>query len=488
MSGWETLEYYWREITAIGAFLDIILVVVTIGWVLTLKKEPTSALAWCLLVLLLPLLGPLLFVFFGYQNVHRPLSRKRRHKQHFQRSHAVTSKQLSNEAPPPVEVNSSWHVIAELANHYEAFPVHSGNAVTFYHEGESAFAAKLEAIRSAQHHIHLEYFIFQPDDSGQLFMDALVQKAKEGIEVRLVYDAIGSHRLHRRLLRVLQAAGGKCSAFLPLSPLRRRFQVNLRNHRKILVVDGRVAFTGGLNIGEEYVSKNPRYGFWRDTHLKLEGPAVSSLQWLFIEDWDFASGETLNSAAYFPTLDNVGSCPVQVIHSGPDQMVKSIREIYFAAILRARRRVWIASPYFVPDTGLLDALRLAGSLGVDVRFLGLYRPDKWIPLFAARYYWEEVMRAGVKVYQYTKGMMHSKLILVDDDWASVGTANFDNRSMFLNFEVNCLIYSSEAVAELEQAFLRDLDDAILIEPSVYRQRPFSGRLIENFCRLLSPVL
>jgi cardiolipin synthase len=179
---------------------------------------------------------------------------------------------------------------------------------------------------------------------------------------------------------------------------------------------------------------------------------------------------------------------VQVIDSGPDRDVKGIRDIYFSAILNARRRVWIASPYFVPDAGLRDALRLAGYLGRDVRLLCQHRPDKAVPQYAARYYWSEMLEAGVKVYQYTKGMMHAKVVIVDDEWASVGTANLDNRSLYLNFEVNCLFYSSEAVAELERAFLHDLTTAIRLDRDVYARRPFAGRLLENACRLLSPVL
>jgi cardiolipin synthase len=321
-----------------------------------------------------------------------------------------------------------------------------------------------------------------------LFVDALVQKACEGVQVRLLYDAMGSYRLHRWRLWRLRHAGGKYCVFLPLSPWRRRIQINMRNHRKILVVDGRVAFTGGLNIGDEYLGKNPRYGCWRDTHLRLEGPAVAELQSVFIEDWDFAANENLQDPAYFPAPSTSGPYPVQVIQSGPDRELKGIREMYFAAILRARQRLWIATPYFVPDPGLLDALCLAGHLGVDVRLLCQYHPDKWIPFFAGRYYWSDVLNAGVKVYQYTKGMMHSKVVLVDGEWASVGTANLDVRSLHLNFEVNCLIYSPEAVAELEAAFRRDLAASIRLERHVFARRPFAGRLLDNACRLLSPVL
>jgi cardiolipin synthase len=223
-------------------------------------------------------------------------------------------------------------------------------------------------------------------------------------------------------------------------------------------------------------------------HLRVEGHAVAGLQGIFIEDWDFAASENLQDPVYFPPTRDDGPFEVQVIESGPDRELKSIRESYFAAILQARHRLWIASPYFVPDAGLLDALRLAGYLGVDVRLLCQYHPDKWVPYYAGRYYWTDVLNAGVKVYQFTRGMMHSKMILVDDDWASVGSANLDNRSLYLNFEVNCLIYSSAAVAQLGDAFQRDLHGSIRLDRHVFARRPPAGRLLDNACRLLSPIL
>jgi cardiolipin synthase len=488
---WDMARHYWQDITALSAFFTVAVSFLTICWVLTVKKEPTSALAWCLLVLFVPLIGALLFVILGYQNVSWPLSRKRKHKRVFQRSHPPERWPATPGSEAEPEPHAGWEGLDRLAQRFDAFPRTEGNRVRFYYEGEPAFADKLAAILAAKHHIHLEYFIFQPDATGQMFLDALVQKAREGVQVRLLYDAMGSFRLHRWMLRPLRDAGGQFSAFLPLNLLQRRIQVNLRNHRKILVVDGRVAFAGGLNIGDEYLGKNPRFGFWRDTHLRVEGPAVASLQRLFIEDWDFANGEHLRGDAYFPPpVKAVGGdgWPVQVIHSGPDQELKGIREIYFAAIQHARQRLWIASPYYVPDAGLRDALCLAGYLGVDVRLLCQFHPDKWIPYFAARYYWPDILDAGVKVYQYARGMMHSKVVLVDGQWASVGSANLDNRSMHLNFEVNCLIDAPEAVAQLEQAFRNDLKHAIRLERRVYARRPFGGRMIENACRLFSPVL
>lgn len=485
MSFLEVLDQYWHEITAWGAVIDLVLVVATITWILAIKKEATSALAWCLLVLLLPFFGMVLFVLFGYQYVQRPVSRKMRHRTLFRKIDTTDTKET---VPAEAVPDPSWNGFARLAQHFDAFPLSGGHRVDFYHEGQPAYDAMLAAIAAARHHVHLEFFIFQPDESGSQFLDLLTEKARQGVEVRLVYDAMGSRRLGSRALKPLRHAGGKASTFLPLAPLRRRIQVNMRNHRKILVVDGQVGFTGGLNIGDEYLGKAPRYGFWRDTHLRLEGPMVGAIQRVFVEDWDFAADEHLKGERYFPPHAAAGDTAVQVIYSGPDQEHNAIREIYFAAILRARRRLWIATPYFVPDAGIYDALCLAGYLGVDVRLLCLLYPDKWVPWFAGLYYFGSVLDAGVKVYQYTKGMMHSKLMLVDGEWASVGSANLDNRSMHLNFELNCLIYSPDKVAELEDAFRRDLSVSIRLDREVFAQRPFAGRLVENACRLMSPVL
>jgi cardiolipin synthase len=494
---WETFQLFREDLLdwlpLLLAILDATVSIVAITWVLMVKKDSTSAVAWCLLIVFLPLLGAVMFVFFGDQHVTRPLQRKRRHKELYKRpgpqetglavAPPSTATELSAGPPPARGEHMAW-----LAQRFGAFPLTSGNQIDFYHEGRPAFDAMREAIRNAQDHIHLETFIFQPDATGREFLDLLTQKAKDGVEVRLLYDAMGSIRFHRYLLAPLREAGGKSSVFLPLNPFRRRLQINMRNHRKIMIVDGRIAFMGGLNIGDEYLGKVARFGFWRDTHLRLEGRAVGELQRIFLEDWDFAADEHLDDARYFPPCPVNGPYPVQVIDSGPDRELKGIREMYFAAILQAKERVWIASPYCVPDSGLRDALRLAGYLGVDVRLLGQYHPDKWIPQFAARYYWAEMLDAGVKIYQYTKGMMHAKVVIVDGQWASVGTANLDNRSLHLNFEVNCLIYSPEAVAELEAAFQHDLGTAIRLDRAVYARRPFAGRLLENAARLLSPVL
>lgn len=497
---WDELLAWWPILVALA---DLILVVGVGAWVLMTKTDATSAVAWCLLLLFLPFVGAIVFWLFGYQHVSRPLKRKRQQKEKYRASgrgsrgnpESTVLGVQAGQHPDTVRQAAFPLNLAGLAQRLEAYPLRGGNKVTLYHEGPPAFEAMLKAIRNAKHHVHLMTFIYQPDETGQAFVDALAERARAGVQVRLLYDAMGCIRLNRGFLTPLKKAGGKCCAFLPLNPLRKRSQVNLRNHRKIMVADGRVGFVGGLNIGDEYAHKSSRFGYWRDTHLRLEGPSVADLQDVFAEDWDFAANEHLADGpeavpglSYFKTGEPTGSVQAQVIQSGPDQTLKSIREVYFAAILAARQRLWIASPYFVPDSGLLDALRLAGNLGVDVRLLCQFVPDKWVTLYAARYYWPDMLAAGVKVYQYTKGMMHSKILLVDGKWASVGTANLDNRSLHLNFEVNCLFYSPSVIAELEDAFERDLADSIRLEKAVYARRPFAGRLVENACRLLSPIL
>lgn len=484
MSFTQFFDKFWQDVAGWGLLLYLFLTVGTIIWILQTKRETMSAIAWCLTVLTMPIFGSLLFFLFGIQVVHRPLERKRQRRRAFR---AMTKSGLRETEADP-QVPPPWDMVSKIGQHEHGFPIIRGNRVTFFNHGEPAYEAMLEAIRGAQTLVHMEFFIYRPDDSGRKFIEALTDCARRGVEVRFLYDAVGSYILSPTALRGLKRAGGKTAAFLPiLNPLY-RMRINLRNHRKILVVDGHTGFTGGLNIGDEYLGKDAHFGPWRDTHLRLEGPAVESLHRVFLEDWYFAANELLDDAKYSPLVPNKGNTPVQVVHSGPDNVYKVIRETYVAGILRARNRVWIASPYFVPDAGLLDALVLAGRSGLDVRFLGLFRPDKWIPFLAARYYWGELLDAGVKVYQYTAGMMHSKFLLVDGEWASIGTANFDNRSLYLNFEVNCMLYDPAAVADLERMYCEDLKHSILLDANVFASRPRITKLAENACRLFSPVL
>jgi len=492
MTTHEFFEQFGPHLTGWLVLVEIVLVVSTLCWVLQTKRDPMSANAWSLTVLLIPFLGSFLFFVFGSQIITRPIRRRKLRKTAYKKlAGGVTG--VDGVSGPSgesaVAVPEGWENLAKLAAHGDGFPVTRGNAVAFYHDGNPAYEAMLSAIHRARHHVHIQFFIFRNDSSGRRFIDALCGCARRKVEVRFLYDSIGCYKLSSRLLRELTDAGGKVAAFLPLfSPLY-RLRVNLRNHRKIVVVDGKVGFSGGLNIGDEYLGLHPKFGHWRDTHFRVEGPAVEGLQRLFLEDWFFATEEAVHGSRYTPKFGRLpGKSLVQVVHSGPDSDYKAIRETYFAAILNARKRVWIASPYFVPDAGIKDAMILAARTGVDVRFLGLFRPDKWIPFLAGRFYWSDVLAAGVKVYQYTAGMMHAKYVLVDGEWASVGSANTDNRSLLLNFEANCQFYDEALVAELEREYLRDLELSVRLDPDVYATRPVVSRIAENAARLFSPIL
>jgi cardiolipin synthase len=470
---------------ALGAELHTVLLLVVIPFVLVKKRDPTVAVAWCLVVLLMPILGSALFWAFGFNYVQGRVRRKASHRGAYRQDHPPPRREATRGAGEPAPL----HPLAEVARAVDAFPLSAGNAVALFHDTAEAFAAILEAVRGARHHVHLQFFIFRDDETGRRLVELLIEKARAGVEVRLLTDAVGSLGLSwSRLPGRLAAAGGKPAAFLPVNPIRSWIQVNLRNHRKLVIVDGAVAFTGGMNVGDEYLGRWKRFGYWRDTMIRLEGPAVAGLQRIFTEDWHFATKEALTEGAYFPDVGPRGEQVVQTVESGPDQEPNSIREVYFAAILAAKRRLWIASPYFVPDGGLLDALRLARLRGVDVRLLGLLRPDHRVAYYAARYYWSDMLGLGARVYQYKRGMMHAKVVVVDDDWAMVGSANLDNRSLHLNFEIACLLYSPDLVAELARQYERDLEESIPLDPWAFGQRPLLMKLVENACRLFSPVL
>lgn len=482
MSFTNFIATFWQDITGWLLLIWLVLTISTLLAVLHLKREPMSAIAWSLTILLIPFFGPFLFLLFGYQTVHRRLMQRRQQGKQYKRYAKRTDGAAADQS---VEVPERWEVLARLGQHGEGFPVSTGNTVTLYHEGVEAFEAMIQAIENAEHHVHVQFFICRGDETGQRFINALRGCAKRNVEVRFLIDSMGSFNLSSRRLRELTRDGGKVASFLPLfNP----FRVNLRNHRKILVVDGRVGFAGGMNIGNEYLGKHPKFGYWRDTHFRIEGPAVEGLQHTFLEDWYFTTDEAATGGVYYPAYTTSGTTLTQAVASGPDADFKAIRETYVAAILRARERVWIASPYFVPDAGMRDAILLAARSGIDVRFLGLFRPDKWLPFLAARYYWTDMLAAGVKVYQYTRGMMHSKYVLVDGEWASVGSTNTDNRSLLLNFELNCQFFDTAVTQELEKAFLKDLEWSVRLDPELYATRPFASRLAENACRLFSPVL
>lgn len=469
------LSEYWPHLT-VAAVTQILIWGIFLPWVLLSRKEPVSAVAWSLVVIFLPFFGAILFWAFGYNYLLRKVQHRRR------------------QAPASSDTAGGAHGgglldnLSDLATRVNAFPLRQRNAVTFYHETTEAFAALLAAIEAARDHVHLEFFIFRSDATGMRLIELLGRKAADGVEIRLLYDAMGCMHLKRNCFEPLVRAGGQVVAFLPLNLWRSRIQVHLRNHRKIVIVDGKVGFTGGMNIGDEYLHQSERFGYWRDFFMRLEGPAVADLRQIFNEDWEFAGQHAPKGDRYFPEVREAGNSAVQVARSGPDQPINTIREILFMAMLGARERLWLASPYFIPDSGLLDALRVARYRGVDVRLLTLRKPDHFLSYHASRFYYTELLEMGVAIYLYAKGMMHSKLMLVDDKVALVGSANLDYRSLRLNFEAGVLLPDRELIKQLEVAYQRDLETSELLDAEQFAQRSLVSQIVDNACRLFAPNL
>jgi cardiolipin synthase len=346
----------------------------------------------------------------------------------------------------------------------------------------------LDAIHNAKDHIHMEYFIIKDSHIGRKFKQALIDKAKEGLEVRFIYDAVGSFRLDDNFLKPLKDAGVQVEVFLPVTLPLFGSRLNYRNHRKILVVDGKIGFVGGINIGDEYLGKNKKMGFWRDTHLKIQGEAVYVLQGIFLADWYFVSKEAIDDFKYFPPQGYCGEKIIQIASSGPDSYWASIHQAYFSAINSARDRVYITTPYLVPDEGILLALKTAALRGVDVRLLLPIKPDHKTVFWASKSHFIELLEAGVRIYQYGKGFVHGKVFVVDNNFTSIGTANLDIRSFKLNFEVNAFIYDKEVNSKMARDFFEDLRVSKKVLLDEYKNRPLIHKVKESIARVFSPIL
>ncbi|GAB7387232.1 cardiolipin synthase [Bacillaceae bacterium] len=463
---------------------------ILIGIVIVLEnRNPTKTLAWLIVLTFLPGLGFILYIFLGRNYRKRRRFRDKESVDMSETGWAVERQMnLLNGHFISEEARAKRRLIRLLVNNANS-PFTLNNRAKILTNGDETFAEILVALSSAKHHIHMEYYILKDDEIGRKIQRILIEKVKQGVEVRVIYDAVGSWRLGKAYVRQLREAGVQIQAFHPVAfPLLNR-KVNYRNHRKIVVVDGKIGFLGGLNVGDEYLGKSKRFGFWRDTHLKLEGDAVYMLQTIFLYDWHFVCGEKAYfDPVYFPAHDDYGNLLIQIAASGPDSDWESIMQAYFSAIASAEERIYITSPYFVPDDSITMALKTAALSGIDVRLLLPARPDHYLVYWATMSYLEDLLEAGVRVYLYEKGFIHAKILLVDGILASIGTANMDLRSFHLNFEVNALIYDRQAVARLEKDFFDDLQESRELVYEEYINRPLLRKLKESGARLLSPML
>ncbi|MDR2154357.1 MAG: cardiolipin synthase [Burkholderiaceae bacterium] len=459
-------------------------VVLTV-WIIMQRRSPVSTLAWIVVLNLMPVIGLLVYAAFGPQRVRRQRLR-RWHRRAAAMSRQEREAMRAEHAQAPLW--ASQH--AKLIERACGLPVSSARQVDILSGGGVTLAALLDEIGHAKRHIHLEYYIFEPDQTGVRLLRALCDKALTGIKVRLLVDAIGSARLlrrgHRPLLDELRAAGAELAVFHPARLDRLRPLVNLRTHRKIAVVDGRTGFVGGINItDDENEQIHPEHAY-RDTHLLIRGGAVRWLQYLFLQDWRYAEGSPPAPGEDLLPHEPPGNLPVQVVASGPDADTEALHRALIDALNLARERIWLATPYFVPTEPALMALTNAALRGVQVKLIVPERSDSRIVTAAARSYYQELQDAGVRVFEYRGRMFHAKTLLVDDYYGMVGSANFDNRSLRLNFEVAAVVLGREFNQQLADMFNADLSHCRQIPAQ--RRVPPHQRLFEAVARLASPLL
>ena len=454
------------------------------------KQEPSAALGWSLAIVFMPVIGPLLFLLFGINRVSRRLRRKLAHRDSFDAAFSLSEefyereKSFCDEYP-----NNRWGKIGQLLENLDGPPRHHGNDVALYHDGATAFQEMSKAIEQAQHHIHIEFYIFRYDEVGKDLIQKLIEKISQGVEVRLIVDAVGT-LVNSRILRKIRAAGGEAASFRTFFSHRR--SPNLRNHRKVIICDGKIAFFGGMNVGTEYLGrfwKKNRQRDWYDLHLKLAGPSVWDLQLMFLEDWDFCTGNFVDQLDYFPDCASPSNASVQIVTGGPDTRPNPIHKALFAAFTRAEKRIVIATPYLAPDLSLREALKTAALSGIEVHIVTQsFPPDSYLVYYCGQNYIEEFLAVGIRVSVYTPGMMHAKSVVIDGEWAMIGTANLDNRSMFLNFEQMAILDGEEEVrtlgSELEDLVTRSTE----LDLEALRQRPRLEKLLVAGARLLTPLM
>jgi cardiolipin synthase A/B len=458
------------------------------------NRRPQATLAWMLAFIFAPGMGVLIYVLFG------------RDRKAFSKQSSLLRQDLEANALPLLcpMLSRQDATIAELEresgsrrklmrlvrrNSYSALT--KGNRVEIQQDATVFYPSLIKDMEAAQHSIHLQYFIWRADPFTDRLKDILTAKAKAGVEVRLLYDPVGSHtHLTRAYVKDLEAAGARIA---PTSPLYHLHTISYRNHRKITVIDGAIGYTGGMNIGQEHIDGGQGFDSWRDTQVRIDGEGAALLQAVFMVDWYNAVKENLFSAAYFPAKptasSSIGDVPVQILTSGPDAQWAAIRQLYSFMIVSAQRHVYIQSPYFILDATLAEALTTAAMSGVNVKIMLAARPSgNPLPHWAGNTYIAEIIASGVRVFLYEKGYLHAKTISIDSEICSIGSTNIDIRSFSINYELNAVLYCGQLAQLLEQDFQRDLADCSEFDAAAYENRNVAVRFRDSVARLCSPLL
>ncbi len=459
--------------------------------IISQNRNPTKTIAYLLLFFALPYIGILIYFTLG-ENYRKNKLYKRKYLSDNEKVKRYESKMIrhSNEMLQREvrSLNGNEQIIRLLMNDAQ-LPLTIENDVAILNNGEEKFEAVFEALKQAKHHIHIEYYVIEKGVIADKLKNILIRKVKEGVEVRIIYDDVGTS-LPRKYLKELNQAGVKLFPFYKIIFPLLSNRHNYRDHRKIIIIDGSIGFTGGINISDRYDNKiNKNEFYWRDMHLKICGDAVKQLQYLFFLNWNFCSDEELPvNDCYFPPHIKEGNQMMQLAYSGPDSNRASIMLSYFAAICNAQQCVYITTPYFIPNESIMNALKKAALSKVDVRLLVPDFSDAVVVNYAAHSYYEELLDCGVKIYLYKKGFIHSKTMVVDDCLSMVGSANMDIRSFDLNFELNAIVYDNKVHAALKKAFMEDLENSEEIFYQNWKQRGRIKRFAESFARLFSSVM
>ncbi len=461
-----------------------------IPFVLVRRKEPSATIAWILTLVFLPAVGSFLFLLFGRDRVRWSAKRKREldsivRAQVAASTHEPPADDVAFQLPLASPLEQALFRVGARLSHLRAT---SGNRVDVLVDGKQTYDAIGAAIDAARHHVHAEYYLIRDDSTGRWFRDRLVAAAKRGVAVRLLIDGFGCFALGSGWCRPLRKAGARVAEFLPMRSALLQ-PVNLRNHRKIVVADGEIAFTGGFNVGDEYKGQMPGVGGWRDVHLRIEGPAAAELQRVFFQDWAFASREPIDLGEYFPEqIPPRGDATIAIIPSGPDTRTEAIHRLFFGAIVGAEREVLITTPYFVPTESLLVAMELAAMRGVRVKLMLPGRSNHGVTFQAGRSFYAQLLESGVELLEYRPGMVHAKTLVADGKVALVGSANMDLRSFRLNFEVHALVHDATTATTLCDGFSEYVAESRPVDAAAWQARPWTARVKEGAARLVSPLL
>lgn len=484
------LDFFKNNIWYALFIVNYILAISAVITIFFKRINPTKTLSYIIVLVFFPFVGLLIYYLFGQEYRKNKIFKKKRVLNERVVQSIDDELELNREEVKQVQAFLEDKIkLVKLLRTNDNEPLSLNNKVEIFKSGDDKFEALLKDIKRAEHHIHLEYYIVKDGKIGLKVLNALCEKAKAGLQVRLIYDDVGS-KISRSMKRKLTHAGVRHRAFMPVFFSKFTGKMNYRNHRKIAVIDGVIGYVGGVNISDEYVNQYRDKGYWRDTHSRIYGEAVKSLQVHFLSTWDFVSNE--NIASYKPLFPKVEDfkekVAIQIAASGPDTDWANIMEVIFTAILTAQKYVYITTPYFVPNSEMLTAIQIAAKSGVDVRLIIPKKSDSWIVKHASNSYLKALLDAGVKIYKYHEGFIHAKTMVIDDVFCTIGTSNMDYRSFNINFEINSFMYDSVQSEILKSHFFEDLTQSTLIEYETFLNRSKFEKFKESYARLWSPLI